>query len=415
MIDLGLSPAKRAQLIRLLHTPHTIRMSVAIQTLEGSYTIDLSPYFMGGQININSKEQVTRSADLSIFDPFRRIQLDPDDPSKISVGMADLARINYVVTDPETNDSFAIPVFTGPIDDVQRDETTLKITCVGKEALAVGNSYVGKIYRKGAKKTDVIFDILRNIIGEASNKIQIPDLGAKLPADWRLSQGSIPWDAAKSLARSLGYQLFYDGRGVCRMRVPGSKAVHTFDNYWVSSPPQIDWSTEGIINTVVVKGGKPKKAKKNVSYTAVASPNHPLSPNRLGRNGVPRYLYTTIENSGLLSTAECKALAVQTLNRGLLVGFNAKWDALPMPLLEESDMVHINAHGLNATVALEEFAIPLTIGTASYGYTRSVGQRGGQRGISGAEYSSYRKKAAQWAAQIRKADRKKDKKKDDKK
>lgn len=403
MIDLGLTPAKRKQLLRLLHTPHIIRMAVLVQTLQEQYTVDLSPYLMAGQINIRSKEQVTRSADLTIFDPFRRIQLDPNDPSKISIGMADLVKIVYVVTDPVTKESFNIPVFCGPVDDVQRDATTLKITCVGKESLAIGNSYVGKIYKKGTKKTDVIKHILRNVIGE--NRYQVPDLKAKLPADWRLSQGDIPWDQAKRLASSLGYQLFYDGRGVCRMRVPGGKAVHTFDNYWVSDSPDIDWSTDGVINTVIVKGGKPKKAKKNVSYTAIAAASHALSPQRLGRNGIPRHLYTVIENSGLLSVAECKTLAVQTLNRGLVLGFQAQWDGLPMPLLEEGDMVHISAHGLNATVALNDFSIPLVIGTASYGYNRNVGARGGQRGISRGQYRSYSKKRSQWAAQIRKVDR----------
>lgn len=407
MIDLGLTAAQNAHVLRLLKAPHSIRVAVQVQTLQEEYTMDLSPYLLGGQVNIDNTQQVTRSADLEIFDPLRRIQLDPDDPSKLAVGMADLLKIHYIIGDPVTKEYFNIPLFCGPIDDVSRDQTSLNITCVGKEALAVGNSYVGKIYKKGSKKTDVIKDILRNIMGET--KYQVPDLASRLPSDWRLSQGDIPWDQAKKMAKSLGYQLFYDGRGVCRMRVPGGKALFTFDNTWVSSVPEIDWSTDSVVNTVIVKGAVPKKAKTNISYTAVAPSTHPLSPVRLGRAGVPRYLYTTVENDGLKSVAECKALAVQTLNRGLVLGFDAKWDGLPVPMLEEGDMVRVDAGlgsgALTTNVALDVFSIPLTVGTASYGYSRKVGQRGGHGGISGKSYRSYTKKAHTWAAQIRKADR----------
>lgn len=408
MIDIGI-PARSAkwnQLIRLLHTSHIIRMSVQVCTLGGEYTKDLSSLLMSGQVNIDTTQQVTRAADLTIFDPFKKIQLDPDDPSKISTGMSDLIKIVYIVIDPETKDAFNIPIFCGPVDSVSRDATSLKITAVGKESLAIGNSYVGKIFKKNAKKTDVIKWILANIIGE--NKYQIPDLAAKLPADWRLSQGDIPWDACVKLARGMGYQLFYDGRGVARMRKPGGKSLFTFDDNWVSSSPSISYDATQVVNVVVVKGGKPKKAKTNVGYTAIAPASHPLSPQRLGRNGVPRYLFgSAIEDSSLISTAECKATATANLNRGLVLGFNAQWTGLPMPLLEESDMVSIDSGGLKATIALNTFAIPLTIGPSTYGYTRSLKPRGGQRGISSKQYNQYNTKRRAWASAIRKDDARK--------
>lgn len=408
MIDLALTPTKRAQLMRLLRTAHSIRVVIQLQTLSGNYVKDLTPYLQAGQVNVRYGEQVTRAVDLTLFDPFQRIQLDPDDPTRTSVGMADLIRITYVVQDPETKESFNIPIFCGPVDDVSRDRISLKVTCVGKESLAIDNSYVGKIYKKGAKKTDVIKHILRYIMGETN--YQIPNLSARLPADWRLSQGMIPWDSAKALARGMGYQLFYDGRGVCRMRIPPRKALHTFNDYWVTDTPEIGYSTDGIINTVIVKGGKPKKAKTNASYTAIAPAAHPLSPARLGRNGVPRYLYTVVEDSSLKSVAACKTRALQVLSRGLLMGFDAQWDALPLPLLEEGDVVHIDSSGLNATVVLTEFSIPLTIGSGSYGYSRTVGVRGGSPGISGQQYRSYQKQAQKWSKQIRKSDKRKKRK-----
>lgn len=404
MIDLGLTPAKRATLLRLLRSPHSFRISVQLMTLQETYVSDLSRLLLEGQVNINAKDQVTRSADLTIFDPFRRIQLDPDDPSKVSTGMSDLVKINYIVINPEIpTEAFNIPIFTGPIDSVSRDAVSIKIQCVGKEALAIGNSYVGKIYKKGAKKTDVIRDILRWIIGET--RLQIPDLGARLPTDWRLSQGDIPWDAAVRLARGMGYQLFYDGRGTARMRRPGGRALHTFDGLWVTSPPQIAYDTGEVINTVIVKGGKPKKAKNNVSFTAIAAAAHPLSPQKLGRNGVPRFLPMRIEDSSLISVAECRKKAVQELNRGLLLGYDATWDGLPMPLLEEGDIVHVNAHGLRASCALHQFSIPLTISNASYGYNANLKARGGQTGISRGQMAGYQRRAAHWARQIAAADR----------
>ena len=59
-----------------------------------------------------------------------------------------------------------------------------------------------------------------------------------------------------------------------------------------------------------------------------------------------------------------------------------------------------------ASVAQLQCSSPLTIGTASYGYTRNVGARGGQTGIGSKAYGAYNKKRGQWAAQIRAADKK---------
>jgi hypothetical protein len=362
-----------------LLSPHTMGVRVQLCDLDGNHKKDLAPYFMDGQVNVDATAQITRSLDMSLIDPLGRLDLEPDSPSPTSVFIADLVRVWIVLREPVLGDVYEVPVFTGPIDAVTRSDMFLDVKCVGKEKLALDNVWVGKTFHKNQKKTDVIKRILRDLVGEKN--ISIPNRGAKLSKDLKITQDENPWEVASRLAASMNCQLFYDGRGVAKMRNRKQKPVLTLTEKWVSDTPQVSYDLSGgVYNAVRVVGGKPKKAKKKVTYKAVAGRRHPLSPWRLGRGGVPRFITFSVEDDSLRTKKECAKLAKALLKSGLSAGIAFTVDGIMDPRLEENDPIRIDVGSVSVTSPTKTFTIPLTAGDdGAYGYAKRIEPKGGAR------------------------------------
>lgn len=380
MISIGKTAKLEAELTTLLQSAHTIYMRVRMLDLDHRFLRDLSTVFIDGQVTVDSDAEVTRALDITFFDPDRRISIDPDDPSRTAVYLTDMISVVYIVMNPDRTKTWEIPVFCGPVDAVNRDDIWLDVKCLGKESLSMANLWRGRNFKKGQAKTWVIKEILRDMVGET--KMDIPDLKAKMPTELKLGADDKPWIVCKRLAASLGYQLFYDGRGVAVMRKRQSRPSFTLNERWLTSEPKLAYDLKTTINAVAVIGAKPKKAKKRVQYTAVAAKSHPLSPWRLGRGGVPRYLPMRIEDDGLRSIKECKNVAMQNLAAGLLAGTDVSANGIPHARLQELDVVAIRTSQVSANAVMRKFTIPLVAGDdASYGYLRKTKPRGGARGV----------------------------------
>lgn len=166
------------------------------------------------------------------------------------------------------------------------------------------------------------------------------------------------------------------------MKSKATKPHFELNETWVEDYPQVSYDLSQVINSVRVIGGKPKKAKHKVHYTAVAKKTHPLSPWRLGRGGRPRYISTRIEDGGLRTLKECRELAQSTLNSGLVAGVTMTVDGIVDPTLEEWDMIKVSVGELNIQTQLKQFTLPLTAGdSGSYGYVRRIVPKGGARGV----------------------------------
>jgi hypothetical protein len=198
---------------------------------------------------------------------------------------------------------------------------------------------------------------------------------------------------AKRLAKTMGFQLFYDGRGVAVMRRIAHRPVLRMDEGWITTNPKVAYDLSKTINAVRVIGKKPKKAKQPVSYTLVAKKSHPLSPWRLGRGGVPRYLWTEVEDTSLRTKKECKDLCKTLLRDGLLAGVDVTYDGAPHPRLQEGDIIALRTDVVDVNFKASKFTIPLTAGTvASYGYHRRIRPKGGSRIIRPRHKHHHKKK-----------------------
>lgn len=283
--------------------------------------------------------------------------------------------------------TYAVPVFTGPISAVERNDVMLSVKAVGKESLGLTNLWAGRHFKEGQEKLWVIRQILTDLMGES--KLDIPNAiggrSPKLSNDLKLGTDDAPWKVAKKLAGSMNCQLFYDGRGVARLRKKQTHPVFQLDKDFLIAEPDIAYDLSSVINAVRVIGGVPKKAKKPVKGKAVAQFNHPLSPWRLGRRGAdgvyqPRFLWVEIQDDSLTTKKECNDLARTTLKHGLMGGVTISADGIANPRLQEMDIVRVKSDNINAKLPMRKFVIPL-IGTnaGSYGYLRKMRPHGGHK------------------------------------
>jgi hypothetical protein len=380
MISINKKRSEEKTLDSLMTSAHGLVIRVRIMDLNHKHKKDMTQYFADGQVTIDTEAEVTRALDLTLLDPLHRVNLDPDDPSETSIFIADMISIVYVVIDPYRKNNFEIPIFCGPVSAVERDDVEISVKALGKESLGLANVWDGRTFKEGQEKTTVIKQILRDIMGET--KLDVKDRAAKLPQDQKLNSEDKPWTVAKKIAGSMNMQLFYDGRGVAVLRKRSSTPVVTLDEQWLTTEPQPSYDLSAVINAVKVIGGTPKKAKDPVKAKAVAKRSHPLSPWRLGRGGVPRYLWTTIQDDSLRTKKECKDLAQKVLQNGLLAGVTASADGIPCVRLQELDVVRYKTEHTTIHAPLKKFTIPLLGGQdATYGYVRKIRPRGGRKPI----------------------------------
>lgn len=372
MMNNGWTEAQWKDLNTLINSHHFISMKIQLLDLDHNYEQDLSNNFFGGQVSGDITATTTRGLDLTLFDPTRSVAIDPDAAGMTSVYFTNMIKVVYTIQDPLRTRNYDVPVFCGPIDKPSRDGVFLNLKCVGKEVLSLSNMWRAYSSKKNVKKTDVMKYILRNICGET--KYDIPDLPYKSTNPISISRDQNPWQVLQSLAASMGYMIFYDGRGVCKMRIKNTTSVYVFDESRITARPQVSYDQSTASNACELTGGVPKGSKKRVTYAAVAPAAHPLNPYRVGRGGVPRYINPILINDSKVRTkAEAVRQVNAALNTALLESIEVSFDALPNPLLEEGDVYTLKTSGYTTNFSNRKWTVPLEAGDDStIGYLRRV-------------------------------------------
>jgi len=377
----GRNNAQQQAYLALLCTHHTIDIDLTLMNLNmdeipgGNITARLED----GQVTVDATSEVTRSLDLDLLDPTGALHLDSNSPDAGALFADRMIRVKYSIINPAGTVRYTTPIFTGPITSMERNGAIVRVECQGKEVFGLAPAWNEKTFKKGYKVTSAIRVIVRDIMGETH--LNIPDLAKKLPRNVSVGGDRLPWNVAKSLAKSIGYQLFFDGNGVCQMRKIPSASVFTFrtgSGGSVKTETQVGFDINDVVNAVEVFGkkpvkkkGKPKKARPHAK--AVAARSHPLSPWALGRKGGPRYIPVVIEDDSVTTQAEAKRRAKSELARGLLESVDVGYDTLTIPPLEELDVVTVKTPKFTARHRASQFAIGLLAGAdSSMGYVKNV-------------------------------------------
>jgi hypothetical protein len=388
MMPLGLKPGPDLdRYTAWLFRTHDFAISVDVLDLDHTPRRSLTESFIDGQVNLQRNAAVTRSATFTFYDPDHSLALDADSPWEGAVYADRMIRVRHTVTVPGLGTVVAVP-FVGPIVKVSRDGDTLQVECQDKAVLALTGTapVTGK---KGHDAVDAIRRIMSTAAGE--NKFRLPsgfnrNLHKSYSTGWH--EDASPWVVCQRIAAQLNRQLLYSCDGYLTLRPWPSGTTITATGSVVTSPPQVDFDSSAVANMVRVTGtlAPPKqKARRadakpqlerpatKLSAVAVAAPGHPLSPARLGRNGVPRYLPIIIEGAVYKSLAQARQLAAETLSHDLLMTTGVSFDMVPVFHLDVGDLILAQTDAGRVLVRLQEASIPLGVsGDMSVGTQRNV-------------------------------------------
>lgn len=376
MYGLGLSAANQAAFHALLASHHTIEVQLTIMDMDHNEKTDVTNRLIDGQVTVDADAQVTRALTLDLLDPNGALHLDSRSPDEGAMFADRMVRVRYCVINPTATFRVNVPVFTGPITKLERNGAAVRVECAGKEMFGLARAWNTKSFQDGYKVTSAIIEILRDVMGETH--IEIGSRSDRLPRNVSVGDDKLPWDVAKKLAESIGFQLYFDGQGhACMRRRPEnvSFVFHEGRGGSLKSKPTAGFNIDNLINAVEVFGKKPEKdkGKKQPHAVAIADRTHPLSPWALGRSGGPRYLPVVIEDDALNTDQKARDRADSELRWRLRSSVDMMYDTLVIPHLEELDVVHLSSERVASTHVLKKFAIPLTAGgTATVGYVKNV-------------------------------------------
>lgn len=356
MINLGLSRKEYKKFCKLLLSNHYLYIRVQLLDLSHNYIDDLSDRLVDGQVNVDADADVTRTLDMVLFDPRKSVSLSSNSPAKTALDVDRMLKVWYCIAPPDMSTWYNVPVFCGPITDMERNGTLISVVASGKESMLFASMWKTRTFKKGLTKTTVLKRIL-NLAGET--KVSIPDLDERIPRNLSLGLESAPWPQGRSLAVGLKRQLFYDGRGVARLRLIPAKSVWKFNNNVLKTEPKIGYDMEDFHNAVMVVGAKPKGAKKRIRIRRVAGRSHPLSPFKFIRNGIPGYRPLVIKDDGIRSKSKARAVAKRELNAALIQSVDVQFDSLVIPHLEPLDCCQLDTPEFSMDFQLRKFTIPL--------------------------------------------------------
>lgn len=189
-----------------------------------------------------------------------------------------------------------------------------------------------------------------------------------------LTAQSDPWAKGLDLARSVGYELFLDGDGVCVFRPePSTSATPTWvvaegaGGVMLSAAVSLDRGPA--YNKVIATSTNTATA---AAYTGSAVDDDPSSPTYyygpFGKK--PRFYSSPL----LASTAQCTAAAAGILAGNIGVAKAISFGAVPNPAVEPGDTILVTRTtlGVDEVHILDRLTVPLTAAREMVGDTRQV-------------------------------------------
>lgn len=371
MDTLGLNRADRRLYQDGLVDDHERQVTFAVTDLDHGRIAALPQHVTDGQVTIrkvgidSAATQSTRVLTASFLDPKTSINFDPHSPADEALWTNRMIRVTDRRYIPGLGWVAARP-FIGPVVNYERTGNMVKVTCYGKERLAQIELGETRKWNHGTKVVKVIQDLME---AAGETKFDLPAYDRELPHDLSLSAKAIIWVQAQKLARSIDKHLFYPGSGRLRMRTLPEDPVFRFttgEGGSVLGELTTAYNLDDFHNVIIVTGRKPRGAKQRVSGRAIPRQAHPLSPHSMIRGDVPLKFVLRKNNPQLRTKAACHKLAHRLLQEEIVRATTARFDALPIPHLDEGDMCVVEVEDVgNIRFRLSEFSIPLVATNAA--------------------------------------------------
>lgn len=373
MEPLGLTDGQYRRYIELLFSPHDFEIHVDVLDMEENHVTSATKRFIDGQADLQRGAAIKRTATLSFRDPNHSLHLDSDSVFDGAVFADRMIRVRHVVDLPGFGEVHATP-FIGPINRVSRSGDILTVEGQDKTVLAI-EGVPHKTVKKGRNAVEAIREIMADCTGE--RRFRFPKnhkarLARSYSVGWKTEAS--PWRVCQKIADQIGMQLVYacDGALLLRNR-PTKPLLKVTENTALTGPPTSDYDMTTVRNWIRFTGEVNKK--KHIDVGAVAHPKagHRLSAQSLGRNGVPRYLPETIDDSGVRKHKVAKARAERRLKEKLPMGVTASAPIVPVFHMDYGDPILVRSDRGDLVMPLVEGVIPFGLaGDAEIGALKTV-------------------------------------------
>lgn len=355
MQPLGLNAAGLAAYYARLNSPHDFDIEVDVLDMDENLLGQAT--FLDGQVNIQRDSQIRRTGTLTLSDPDHALNLDGASVWEGAVFGDRLIRVRHLLDVPGYGTVTAVPI-VGTVASLERDGIEVQVELQDKTALTVRGCPPHHV-RKGRNAVAAWKEIMSVCTGET--KFRVPGGSTRRLQDsfstgW--SDDASPFAVCQKIADFLDMEQGRSCDGYATLAPTSPSVVYDFDtriNVTALPTGANDWAEA--VNYVRVTGGK----KGSAPGVAVAPYDHPNSPRRLARNGVPRYL-PLVDASGQRRYRDRNRRATRLLNRHLPMNANMGWPVIPVFHLDADDRVRVTTPDGSTTVPLAEGSIPLGVG-----------------------------------------------------
>jgi hypothetical protein len=326
-----------------------------------------SARLLDGQINITDTGPVRRTGSLTLSDPGGALDFSGGSAwNNTQIWVDRLVRVRHVVNVPGYGEITAIP-FVGPPSAVSRNGAEVQVELQDKAALGTRGARPLTV-NKGANVVNAIRLIMTYCTGEF--RFRMPTTTKRLSKAYNVgwADEAAPFVvAAKIASAELGMQLLYSCDGYLLLRPLPTTSVVDVGYVTDQANAQVDFAS--VSNYVIVKGAsKSKKVGVNTVTTqpvssATAGSTSTFSPQKLSRQGVPRYLPLVISEDAYKTTTQTAARATAELNKAVAVADDMSVSVIPMFHIDADDVVTIHVEGaIQRTLRFHTGSIPLGVG-----------------------------------------------------
>ena len=337
---------------------HTMAMKCEVYS-NGVYKQDLK--ITDGQVTMDYGASIQRRCKIDLKDPDG--SLTPDDLGDLlAVAGNEIKLYRGILLRNGTTELVPLGVFNISVNDITDggDSHTLQITGYDRSRrISVNRFRAQYIIAAGTNATEATKAIAVDRYAQVQmNFDSMPFLTPQIIADIN----DDPWHLMVRLATNNGCDLFFDGNGilVCKpiLDPVNVSPVITYQEGSTNTVLSINklWKDDDVFNWIIVTG----ESAGSTPVYAEAYDNDPASPTYVGgAHGVHVKLY---KSSTAITTTQASQIAYSLLWRYLGAYEQIRYNVVPNPALEPSDVVRIvrSVMGINNRYALDKISIPMT-------------------------------------------------------